>query len=97
MQNDQCWERTRPCEHAQRTRNNILQNVGTGVERRNHLRYLGMTPIAGCFDCADSSGEAVWGVQCFWVEHADIKYVLRRMAVRWHGAGARLRAAATLY
>jgi hypothetical protein len=69
--------------------------MGKVIERRNHIRYLAMTPMADCFDCADSSGEAVWGIQCLWIEHFDVKRILRRMTIWWHGVGAKPRLAAT--
>jgi len=53
--------------------------------------------MADRFDCVESNGESVWGIQCLWIERVDIERVLRRMAIWWHGAGAKQRLAATLY
>ena len=96
-QNDQRRQRARVDRRAQRTRNDILQNIGTAIERRNHLCNVGVTPIADRFDRVESGGEPVWGVQCLWVKDGNIKRVLRRTTIWWHSVGAKPRVAATLF
>ena len=44
---------------AQRTRNDILQEVGAAPERLNHPRSLWISAIADWFDFAEGSSEPV--------------------------------------
>jgi len=70
--------------------------MGAAVECGNYLHDLGVTPMADCFDCTESSGESVWGVQCLRIECVDIERVLGRVTIWWHGAGAKSRMTAIL-
>ena len=94
---DQRSQRARVDGHAQRTRNDIFQNIGATVERRNHLSNVGVTPIADRFDCMESGAESVRGVQYLWVKRSNIERALRRTTIWWHGVGAKPRVAATLF
>lgn len=60
--NDQCWQRAKAYEHAQSTRNDILQDVGAIAERLNHPGNLWVTPMADRFDYTESILESAWGI-----------------------------------
>ena len=84
-------------EHARPTRNDILQDKGAAVERLNHPRNLGMTPMADRFYCAESSGESIWSAECLRIERVHVERALKRITIWWHDVGVRPRLAATLY
>ena len=56
-QDHQRWQCAKTYRRAQRTRNDILQEVGAAPERLNHPRSLWISAIADWFDFAEGSSE----------------------------------------